>query len=105
MRLLADEIDQAAGDPEPKATHSLDFRSVNWYGAEYSFTPNQAAVVKVLWGGLEKNSPEVGNLTLLEAVDSNSDRLDLVFRRHPAWDTMIISGRTKGTRRLAKPDA
>jgi hypothetical protein len=90
---------------EQQPAHSPDFRSVNWFGADYSFTPNQAAVVKVLWECYQAGTPDVGDSCLLEAVESNSERLDLVFRGHPAWGTMIVSGRTRGTRRLAESKA
>jgi hypothetical protein len=89
--------------PEPRATHSPDFRSVNWFGTEHSFTPNQATVVAALWKSWEKHAPDVGDEYLLELADSNSGRLDLVFRNHAAWGTMIVPGGTRGTRRLVEP--
>lgn len=90
-------------DNPPEAMHSPDFRSVQWYGVTYSFTANQAAVVKSLWEAWKQETPEVGDKYLLEAADCNSDRLDLVFRNCPAWNVMIVTGNTKGTRRLAEP--
>jgi len=85
------------------AVHSPDFRSVNWFGEEHTFTPNQAAVIKVLWENWNQGTAEVGDQYLLEAADSSGNRLDLVFRGHRAWGTMIVGGNTKGTRRLAEP--
>jgi hypothetical protein len=81
--------------------HSPDFRSVNWHGTHYSFTATQAECVKVLWGAAEKRTFDVGDATVLEASDSQSGRLPLVFRDHPAWGTMIVEGATRGTHRLA----
>src|SRR5262249_6064567 len=42
---------QASEDDSPPspARHSIDFRSVHWYGDNYDFTEAQAAVVAVLW--------------------------------------------------------
>jgi hypothetical protein len=84
-------------------THSLDFRSVNWHGEVYSFNASQAKVVKVLWGALERNVPEVGDETLLLAVDENAPPTSLrnLFRDHEAWGRFIVPGRTKGSHRLA----
>lgn len=73
-----------------KATHSPDFRSVNWFGTEHGFTPNQATVVAALWGAWEKGSPDIGDSYLIEFADSNSARLDLVFRGNSAWGTTAV---------------
>ena len=83
--------------------HSPDFRSVDWFGETYTFSPIQAACVKFLWEAWENGTPEVGDSTILTSVESNSERLPLVFRDHPAWNAMIVAGTTKGTHRLADP--
>ena len=85
--------------------HSADYRSVNWFGKEYSFTPIQAACIKLLWENWEQGTPDVGGQTLLESADASQSRFDLVFRDHPAWRNMIVAGRTKGTYRLQDPQA
>ena len=85
--------------------HSVDFRSVTWFGRVYSFTANQAAIVKVLWDNWKRGTSEVGNAALLDAADCNQNRLDLVFRGCPAWGTMIQQGKTKGTSRLVEHSA
>ena len=86
-------------------SHSPDFRSVRWFGQSYSFTPNQAACVKMLWEAWERGTPEVGGQTLLDAADASTERIDVVFRGCSAWNTMIVSGNTKGAYQLAKPTA
>jgi hypothetical protein len=91
------------GIPEPHAAHADDFRSVDWFGAQYVFTPAQAAIVKILWDHWQRNTPDVGDATLLAESDSNSARLPLVFRGCLAWDRMIVPGATKGTHRLQPP--
>lgn len=84
---------------------SDDHRSANWFGTTYSFTANQAPVVKLLIDHLERGTPDVADETLLNAVDPEAPpaRLNAVFRNNPAWGTMIVSGATKGTHRLAPP--
>ena len=83
--------------------HSVDFRSVKWLGIPYEFTPQQAACIKVLWEAFENETPSIGDASILEAAESDAERLGLVFRSHAAWGTMIVEGRTKGTHRLAEP--
>ncbi len=91
---------------ETQQTHSPDFRSVNWFGTQHEFTSMQAACIKVLWEAWENGTPAVGDSTVLETADSDSERLPLVFRDHEAWGTMIVDGQTKGTHRLAdSPEA
>jgi hypothetical protein len=93
-------------EPQADARHSLDFRSVNWFGTRYSFTGNQACFVKILWEAWENDTPEVGQATLLAAADAHTERLDHAFSlgRHPAWGTMIRPGSTRGTFQLCPPD-
>jgi hypothetical protein len=93
-------------EPASDAVHSTDFRSVRWFGSGYSFTANQAAVVKLLFENWKSRTPDVGDETLLLAVDPEAPpaRLSTLFRDHPAWGAMIVAGGTKGTHRLAEPD-
>lgn len=97
-----------APEPEPAevARHSPDFRCVNWFGTNYTFTPLQAAIVKQLWEAWESGVPDVGGATLIENAgdDVEVNRVDQVFRNKPAWGTMIIST-SKGTYRLCAPSS
>jgi hypothetical protein len=95
----ADRVASGSG----AATHSDDFRSVDWFGTRYSFTATQAACIRVLWDNWERKTPEVGDATILTAAESNSERLGIVFRDHKAWGTMIVEGVTKGTHGLHPP--
>ena len=70
--------------------HSLDFASVNWNETLYTFTPNQAACVKLLYEQWSNGTPVVGQDTIREAADMEQD-LRIVFRDHPAWKTLIVS--------------
>lgn len=86
------------------ATHSEDFRSVLWFGASYSFTGNQAPVIARLWKAWENGTPDVGDETLLAAVDPESPPRSLrdLFRGSPAWNTLVVEGGSKGSHRLCE---
>lgn len=98
---LADEDESRTG----ATAHSTDFRSVQWFGAEYSFTAAQAPVVKCLWGNWQQGTPDVAEDTLLLAIDPQGPpaRLRDVFRYSSAWKSLIVRGGSKGTYRLAEP--
>lgn len=83
------------------ARHSQDFASVYWFGKLYTFSPNQAACIRVLWEAWNNKTPVLGEPAIQEAagVDSN---LRNVFRDHEAWDTLITSP-SKGRYRLSDP--
>lgn len=91
-------VDQRRQD----ARHSPDFRSVQWFGTSYTFTPGQAAVVKILWEAWENGTPEVGGDYLVENAGLQSSRLSDLFRGHPAWDKMLVQGGERGVYRLAE---
>jgi hypothetical protein len=101
MESYLKQIEQ--GQPENRAVHSPDFRSVVWFGTSYQLTENQAVCVGQLWEAWEQGTPEVGDTTLLDVADISGKRLNVVFREHPAWNTMIVPGNTKGTHRLTQP--
>jgi hypothetical protein len=95
-------------DPLPPARHSPDFRSVHWYGTDYTFTEAQAAVVALLWEAWENRTPDVGHRTLLANAKLSNDRLPDVFKEkgilHRAWGKMIRSNvGSKGSARLCPP--
>ena len=96
--------DKSQHPKEKAASHSPDFRSVDWFGAEYSFTPNQATAVKILWDNWENKTPEVGGDLLAVEADSDSKRPRDIFKHNPAFGTMIQPGKTKGSFRLVEPD-
>jgi hypothetical protein len=85
--------------------HSPDFRSVRWADEEFSFTVNQAPVVRLLHENWQSGTPDVGDETLLSEVDPEAPpaRLSVLFRDHPAWGTLIVSGGTKGSHRFTDP--
>lgn len=90
--------------------HNEDFTSVCWYGNAYSFSPTEAACVRVLWERWEQGVPEIHHGEILAKSGSQSSRLIDVFRRnkkyHPAWKTMILGlSKPKGFYRLNPPTA
>jgi hypothetical protein len=85
------------------AKHSVDFRSVFWFGDEYSFTGNQAAAVKILWENWKNGTPDVSGEYIATEISSDSKRARDIFKEHPALGSMICQGQTKGTYRLTEP--
>lgn len=75
-----------------RASHGPGFASVDWYGTVYTFTPKQRAIVAALWQAWESGDLYVAEPTLLRIADSCGDRIRDLFRRHPAWGTMIVTG-------------
>lgn len=91
-------------EPIIDAAHSDDFRSICWFGTEYTFTGPQAACVKLLWEHWERGTPEVSKSELLDATESSGERVSDVFKRSPAWGKIIVGGEKKGNYRLREPE-
>jgi hypothetical protein len=97
----------------PPARHSEDFRSVHWYGMDFTFTALQAASVRILWEAWDRGVPDLAQGTILARARGDDDmvqdeRLSVLFsqrrkgirQKHPAWGTMIVPGSTRGSFRL-----
>jgi hypothetical protein len=95
----------AMADKNAPNGHSEDFRSCRWQGVRYSFSPKQSLVVAKLWESYEDGIPDVSQAVLLEAAESDGNRLRSLFTngadKHPAWGSMIVAGSGKGTYRLS----
>jgi hypothetical protein len=100
----ADEIKE---EEYIEPSHSPDFASITQDGITYTFSEKQRAMVNVLWKARGNNSPWVTGDLLLEAAESLGSRVNHLFRGHPAWGVLILSGalhgETPGTYRLANP--
>jgi hypothetical protein len=87
--------------------HSDDFNSVFWFGKQYTFTVKQAKVIETLWRALERKTPAVPLVDLLEAADSTATRLRDVFKSgqtvNPAWRDKMIINAGKGAYQLSAP--
>lgn len=84
--------------------HSPDYRSANWYGRLFSFTPNQAAVVRILWDAWEQGAPEVSQEYIVTEAVIETEKLSQLFHQHPAWKSMIVPGASRNTVRIADSD-
>ena len=80
--------------------YSPGFRSVYWRGRTYAFTETQARAFGVLLRCWLGGVPDVAGDYLLAAIDSDAENLCDLFRAHAAWNTVIVPGETRGTRRL-----
>lgn len=80
--------------------HSPDFASVLVGEKLFVFTASQALVVRELWAAMEHGTPVVSDAHLLNLADSDATFLRDLFRRHPAWNTLIVSA-GRGLRRLS----
>src|SRR5262249_35115404 len=104
VQVEGERLDHPAnsGKDERTVSHSPDFRSVCWFGTEYSFTADQAAIVKILWEAWGTKAPDIGQETLKIGAEVQS-RLVHLFKNHPAWKKFIVKGGTRGTFRLNPP--
>ena len=84
------------GIVQSEVSHSPDFRSMNVNGEKHSFTSKQASVIEYLYNN---RAHEVSDSKLIEEFGLGS-RLRDTFRKNAAWGNLIVSGKTKGTRRL-----
>src|SRR5258708_40329713 len=87
----------------PRPSHTAGFKSVDWFGATYQFSPPQAACVAVLWRAWLGGTPIVREELVLEIARVQARSLKDLFRTGPgryAWGTMIADGDKRGTVRL-----
>jgi hypothetical protein len=82
--------------------YAEDFRSVVLRGVAYSLTPRQAQVIELLFGVRGTGMPELSQEYILDRIGSKSLRLTLrdVFRKSPAWKTLVVPGDRRGMYRL-----
>ena len=78
-----------------------NYRSVYWRGQSFSFTETQGRAFGVLLSCWLDGTPDVPGDYLLATIDSDAENLCDLFRQHAAWNSIIVKGATKGTRRLA----
>jgi len=79
-----------------------DYKDVRWDGNIFSFSPKQAKIVEFLHDAWKEGNPEMGQARIIEklGVSSNTRVIHYFKGPHLAWDTLIIKGERKGTRRL-----
>lgn len=77
------------------------FTSVIWYGEEYQFNAVQSHVIRLLWRAWRRGTPQVRQEFIMEAVGSETKVSD-IFKDHPAWNTMIVIGSSRGSYQLKR---
>lgn len=90
--------------PAPIAV-SIDGRSARWFGQLLEFTPQQAAVTRLLWDAYQNGTPTIGGETILAHIEAGSGtRVQHIFdnSRHPAWGTFIIAGGPRNSFRISE---
>jgi hypothetical protein len=88
---LADKATQKKRDMS-EISHSPDYSAVVWYGTRYSFSLRQRLVIAALFEAEASGYRWVMQEALLEIAESDGTRLRDLFRGHPAWSVMIVSG-------------
>ena len=89
-------------EPSPESQefqHSPDYASVNWLGQQYQFNKKQATCVRLLHEAWFEGTPYLSGQHLLSEILSASRMSDL-FKGHPAWNSLIVSGERRATYRL-----
>ncbi len=103
-KALKNKLEKLDLSEDDSFRHSVDFRSVYWRGEVFSFTTQQAQVIEMLYQAYINKTPEVSHKYILEEIGTPSSKLKDTFRKHPgfhpAWNSLIIQGKTKGTVRL-----
>jgi hypothetical protein len=83
---------------EAKFTHTIDYRCISLDGKVYTFGAKQAHCIRLLHEAWQRGTPDVAEDFLAsEILDTKWPDL---FRRHPAWNTVIVQGDEEGTVRL-----
>ena len=70
--------------------YSPDYASVTWRGRQFVFTGPQAAVVGNLHRAHEQRLGALNSALALEGSGREGARMSDVFKRHPAWGTLIV---------------
>ena len=102
-----EKIAQTAPQPDPppisetssesqEFQHSPDYASVNWLGQQYQFNKKQATCVRLLHEAWFEGTPYLSGHHLLSEILSAS-RMSDIFKRHPAWNSLIVPGARKAT--------
>jgi hypothetical protein len=96
----AEPLQRLAGKPWSldEAADSPDYAAVVWRGQRYTFSRKQRRAVALLFQAKDDGYNYVSQEMLLDAAESDQLRLRELFRDHPCWGTMIVSGLEDGGR-------
>lgn len=70
---------------------SPDFRSVTWRGLPFTFTPSQARAIQNLHEAHSQGIRALSSELTLEGTGRQAVRVSDVFKRHPAWKTLVVT--------------
>lgn len=84
-------------------SHTPDYRSVRWRGQSFEFTESRARVVQVLHEAYKHGGHTLSHSMIKAQTGIATARLSELFKRHPAWGSLITQGKTRGTLRLDLP--
>lgn len=85
-------------------SHSDDYRSVILNGKQFTLTPTQAQIIKILHAQYKKGTPEVSKDFILVELEAKSSRFPDIFKQNKeARRELIKLGSRKGTYRLNLP--
>ena len=87
-RLAAEQ--SRVGEQSAEFTHSADYASVTWRGEDFALTRSQAAVIRNLHQAYEKGTGVLGRALALEGSGREYARMSDIFKRHPAWQTLVV---------------
>ena len=88
--------------PPGRFWHSQDYSQVSFNGEPYLFTGEiQRSAIRILHAASRSGQPWLTGKTLLKQAGSSdlSMRMGNLFRRHPAWGTIVLSN-SRGQYRL-----
>ena len=86
--------------PVDEFRQSAGYASVTWREQGFVFTRSQAVVIQNLHAAHERGLPSLGSAPALEGSGRESSRMSDVFKRHPAWNSLVVRV-GKSTYRLA----
>jgi hypothetical protein len=87
---------------QKKFCYSNNFQSISFNKEPYTLNKRQAIIVKTLYEAYQNNTPEVSTQTLSDLLEPNdkANSIPDIFKNHPAWNILIVSGKQKGSYRL-----
>ncbi|MDA0989687.1 MAG: hypothetical protein O3A51_02925 [Verrucomicrobia bacterium] len=91
----------------PSFTHDTDYQRVTCEGTQYTFTPQQAQVIKLLHDEWKAGRECVKKKPIHQAYYGSFNFIDLpvsqMFKHHPAWNTLVRACSKKGFYRIDIP--
>ena len=99
VRLAAD-AGEPDRDPEERFRHSPDYAMVVVDSQEHHLSSLRAAAVRVLHEAHLDGIPELRGQYILATIESDSRGLSDIFKRSPAWGTLVVPGGSRGAYRL-----